>query len=275
VIKTRTSWKGTLGIASFITVPVGLAGATGSNTDIETHQHAPDGSRIQYKKVSAATGQEVASSDIKMGYDCPDGTVVFLTDEDFEEAFGAVSREAQIITFTDAGNVPDIAKDKPFFIQPSKGGERTYAMLVQALRRSGKVAIVKFGIRRRKRLAAISPTPEGYLILEQLTWDQDIRTPDFAPPMAEFSDKELSLCDQLIEGLSSDYDHSLQRDDSQDKLNALIESRRKAGQVVMGTPSDKGSEPVPGDLAALLEASVNAQKAKAEPAKPARRRKSS
>ena len=164
-----------------VAIPVSLGVAISSN-DIEFHQHAPDGSRIRLKRVAESTGEEVPYADIRKGYDCPDGSVIFLTDEDFAEALGPVSREAEILQFTSALAIPDMAKSTPYFVRPGKGGERAYALLARALAKTRSVAIVKFGLRQRKRLGALSATTDGYLVLEQLEWADDIRKPDFAAP---------------------------------------------------------------------------------------------
>ena len=253
----RSSWKGTLGF-SMLAIPVNLGGAVGSN-DIETHQYAPDGSKIKYRRVSEKTGEEVAYKDIRMGYACPDGNLVFLTDADFEDAYGKVSREAEILMFTDASNVPDMAKSKPFFVQPGKGGEKPYALLVAALRKTGKVAIIKFGMQKRKRLGALSPTDDGYLVLEQLEWAQDIRKPDFAAPDPVIKDVELDMATQLIDSMSKDYDHDAQADDSQAKLNELISSRVERGQVTGGFVAQRpGADAM--DIMAALTASIEANR---------------
>lgn len=267
----RSSWKGSIGF-SLLSIPVSMGGAVGGN-DIETHQYAPDGSKIKYKRVSEKTGEEVAYKDIQMGYSCPDGNIVFLTDKDFEEAYGTVSRKAEILQFCDASDVPDMAKSKPFFVQPDKGGEKAYAVLVAALRASGKVAIIKFGMRQRKRLGALSPTDDGYLVLEQLEWAEDIRKPDFAAPAHLIKDDELGMATTLINSMSKPFDHASVTDDSQAKLNELINSRIEKGQVTGGYVASKpGADAM--DIMAALKASIDQNKA-TPPVKKPRARKAS
>lgn len=269
MVKIRSSWKGSLGFG-LLNVPVNLGGAVGSN-DIETHQYAPDGSKIRYRRVAESTGEEVQYKDIQTGYSLPDGNVVMLTDKDFEDAYGKLSREAEILMFTDPANVPDIAKSKPFFVQPGKGGEKAYALLVAALRATGKVAIVKFGMQKRKRLGALTPTEDGYLLLEQLEWAQDVKKPDFAAPAPELRDAEVSAAVALIGTMEDEFDYSSVLDDSQVKLNELITARIERGQVTGGfVTSDRG--PAPQDIMAALTASIEAKRP-ATPVKKPRTRK--
>jgi DNA end-binding protein Ku len=252
----RSSWKGSIGF-SIVNVPVSLGGATGDSS-LPIHQHAPDGSRIKMKRVSEASGEEVAYKDIQKGYELPDGNVVMLTDEDFDEAYGAVSREAEILMFTAAGNVPDIAKSKPYFVQPGKGGERSYSLLVRVLQNTNKVAIIRFGMHQRKRLGALSATEDGYLMLEQLEWASDVRKPDFAAPNTAVSDAEVEMAAKVVEHMTKTFDHSTVEDDSAAKLNELISRRIEKGQVTggyVGPAQANGGEQVT-DLMATLAAAV-------------------
>lgn len=269
----RSSWKGSIGFG-MLSIPVNLAGAVNDNGDIELHQHAPDGSRIRYKRVSSATGEEVEYKDIRKGYECADGNTVFLTDDDFEAAYGKISREAVILMFAKASDVPDIAKSKPFFIQPQKGAEKAYAVLVQALRKSGTVAVVQVGMRQRKRLATVSPTEDGYLILEQLEWHEDIRKPDFSAPANAVSDSETDMAVNLIETMTQTFTHAEWRDDSREKLNEMIAKRIELGQVTGTGTADKNTGQAV-DLMSVLAASVKANTKPAPKTRQARTRKAS
>jgi DNA end-binding protein Ku len=259
----RVSWNGSISIA-VLSIPVKLGSAVSENgSALDLHQFAPDGGRIKLKRVSEKTGKEVPWADIQTGYQAPDGTVVTLSDEDFEAAFGKVSREAQILMFADAGDIPDAAKMAPFIVQPAKGGERAYALLAAVLRKANRVAVLRVGMRQRKRLAVISATPDGYLMCEQLHWASDLRKPDFEAPAYEFSAAEMRMAERLVDGLTEKFDHASYEDDSAAKLNELIEQR------LAGTARPKAEGNAPADLMAVLTASVEAAKT----AKTARTRK--
>jgi DNA end-binding protein Ku len=240
-----------------LSIPVKLGSAVSENGDgLDLHQYsAIDGGRIRIKRVSEKSGKEVQWADIRSGYQAPDGTVVTLSDDDFEQAYGKVSREAQILMFASAGDIPDAAKAKPFIVQPAKGGERAYALLAAVLRKTGRVAVLRVGIRQRKRLAVISER-DGYLILEQLTWAADLVKPDFEAPSYEFSAAEMRMATKLVDGLTEKYDHSAHEDDSAAKLGELITAR------LAGTAKPKAESSAPADLMSVLSASVQAAKAK-------------
>jgi DNA end-binding protein Ku len=149
-----------------------------------------------------------------------------------------------------------MAANKSYLVQPGKGGEKTYALMSRAMVRTGKVAIVQFAIGQRKHLACIYPDRDGYLILEQLMWEQDIRKPDFDAPAADVSEAELELACGLIKQMSGDYDHAEQVDESMDRLQGIITARLEGKKPTEGnTPAVNGAEVI-NDLMSVLRASV-------------------
>ncbi len=256
VIIIRSTWTGSIGV-SLLSLPVRLASII-DDSSLTAHQYAPDGSRIRYKRVSEATGEEVGYSAIRRGYDASGGTLVFLTPAEIDSALGPVSRAARILMTTDAERVPDIAKAKPFLIQPGAGGERGYALLVRGLTATGKVAIVEIGIRQRKNVAVLSPTASGYLMLQMLEYADDIRKPDFPAPAASFSSDEEKLAITLIESLSQDFDHDALHDDSAVLLSELIERKAASGESTTADSTTESPVQQAEDLLAVLAASIEA-----------------
>jgi DNA end-binding protein Ku len=263
----RNSWRGSVSVG-LLSIGVSLGSLVTEGNSPALHQYAPDGGRIRIRRVSEKSGKEVSWGDIWTGYQSADGTVIAVDDADLEEAYGPVSRDAQIKMFTDAASVPAVARRSPYVIQPAKGGERAYALLARTLRDTGKVAIVEFGIRQRKRLAEISADDDGYLLLSQLEWSDDIKKPDFTAPVAGFSEQELSTAKAMVDAYSATFVHADMKDDSTAKLDALIQSR------LDGTAKPK-SEDVAAqrtgaalDLLAVIQASVEAKREEAKP-KPA------
>lgn len=273
----RHIWNGTVNVG-LLSIPV-VMGSGRSSKEIELHQYGPSGGRIKHRNIEDGTGNEVAYSQIRKGYAAPDGTVVYLTDEDFMEAYGGVSRNAQVIMFTEGDLIPDSAKTQPFILMPTpqkgrgnkqdRGHERAYALLAATLWEEQKVAIVLFGLRQRKRLAAISATRYSggyYLVLEQLEWAEDLVEPDFDAPAFEFTEAELSAAKQMVGLYSDKFDYSAQKDDSRERLAATVEKRIAEGKLGTGyeipdaAPSTSGAEQCM-DLMAVLTASVEAARA--------------
>jgi DNA end-binding protein Ku len=260
VVTIRSMWKGSFGI-SLLNVPVKL-GAAVSDNDLKLHQHRKsDGSRIKYVRVAEADGQEVPYSDIVKGAEAVDGSVVLLTDDDLNEAFGEKSRNAKILMFTDPQSIPRVAAGKAYVVQPDTGGEKTYALLAGSLQRTGKVAVVTIALRQRERLALIY-SDGGYLYMETLEWSDDVRTPDFTAPDVEITAAEADMADHLVAAMSGDFDYSAHHDESKQRLAELVAKKAETGQAISSATPDTHS-PAP-DIASALEASLSALKSAQE-----------
>jgi DNA end-binding protein Ku len=264
----RSIWTGAIQLGPLI-LPVKLGSAVKDNK-LGLHMvRESDGSRINFKNIAENDGAEVPYDKSAKGYDTPDGSLVVLGRKDFEEAFGPKNRTATVLMFTDASNVPPMATKTSYWVQPGIGGERSYALLAQVLRESGKVGVITFAMRQRMAAAVLRPH-EGYLALEALEWDADLIKPDFTVPAQTGTETELNLTRQLVEAATSKYDHTAQHDPSREALAAVIQGKIERGEVIAAPPRpDNVGQPQ--DLTAMLTAAVEAQKPKPEPAAPKQR----
>jgi DNA end-binding protein Ku len=267
----RSMWSGTLGVATLV-LPVKLGTAV-TDDSLELHQvRKSDGSRIRFRRVAQADGEEVAYSDIAKGYELPNGSMVILEDKDFELAFGDKSRAAKVLLFTDPAQVPRTAHAASYYVQPGTGGEPAYELLAEAMLRTGKAAVVSIAVRQREALALLYTTGDGYLILERLQWAAAVKKPDFAAPSAGVTAAELDLAENLVTQMTKPFDWADYADLSDVKLTAVVQAKAETGQVT-GTPATRpeGSPTAASDLTATLLASVEQAKSAARPAKPVRR----
>lgn len=263
----RSNWTGAISL-SLLSLPVKLGSSTKDN-ELSLHMiRASDGSRIRFTRVAETDGKEVPWDKTAKGYEAPDGSLVVLHKSDFEAAYGPKNRTASVLMFTDAATVPPMAGKKAYWVQPDRGGEKTYALLAGALAQTGKVAIITFAMRDRMSVAALRPY-NGYLALEVLEWHMDMLQPDFAAPKQTASPEEQELALRLIEQMTGTYDHSAQKDPSSEALAAVIQAKIEAGNVIAAPPrpdSPSGATQTQ-DLMATLTAAVEAKRpAKAAPA---------
>ncbi len=267
----RSIWSGDISV-SLLNMPVKLGSTTQDNELGLRMVRKSDGSQIKFKRVAEADGQEVEWNDTAKGYDAPDGSLVILDKADFDEAYGPKNRVASLLMFTDASNVPPLASKTSYWVQPGKGGEKIYALLAQALQRSGKVAILTLAVRQREAVAVLRPQ-DGYLSLEPLNWDADILRPDFAAPPQTATGDEVDMALRLIDQLTEKYDHAAQADTSTEKLTAVIQAKIERGDIVAPPARPEGTGPQAAvDLMSALAAAVETSQ-KAAPAPAPRTRK--
>src|SRR6266576_1996248 len=132
----RSIWKGAISFG-LVTIPVKVYSAT-EQKDVAFNQvHRADGGRIRYKRVCTVCGEEVSYSDIAKGYELPSGEMVVLTDEDFADLPLNTSRTIDVLEFVPLDDVDPIYFSKSYYLEPDKTGAKPYALLREALERSG------------------------------------------------------------------------------------------------------------------------------------------
>jgi len=261
----RSIWAGTVGWG-MVSVPVKLGTAV-SEDRLPLHRvRRSDGSRIRQQNIAEADGAPVPRADIRTGYQAGNGQVVVLEKEDFERAYGEKNRTARILAFVPADSAPRTAHETSYYVQPDAGGEKAYALLARAMEEAGKAAVVSVAVRQREALGMLYPDGNGYLVLERLHWAAEVRTPDFPAPAPHLEPAETAMAASLVSELSGPFDWSAFTDQTQEKLNTVIQAKLETGQV-LGTPSAPapGAATRPEDIMAVLAASVAQAKAERAP----------
>jgi DNA end-binding protein Ku len=264
----RSIWKGAISFG-LVTIPVKLYSAT-EQKDVTFHQvRRSDGSRIKYKRVAAADGEEVAYGDIAKGYELSSGETVVLTDEDFADLPLTTSRAIDVLQFVPLEELDPIYFEKSYYLEPDKAGTKPYVLLRDALEQSGKVAVVKVALRNRESLAALR-VRDGVFVLETMLWPDEIRTPDFGflDEDVEVRSQELAMAGSLIDTLTGEFDPTQYKDDYREALQEVIEAKA-AGREVVSTPDAQPTSGTVVDLMAALRASVEAAKSGKPAAAPA------
>jgi DNA end-binding protein Ku len=251
----RSIWRGAVSFG-LVSIAVKLYSAT-EDKDIRFHQvHATDGGRVKYKRVCSIDGEEVEYRDIAKGYELPDGQVVILTDEDFEDLPLSTRREIEVLEFVDQDQIDPIHFEKTYYLEPEGPAARPYVLLRQALENAGQVAITKIAIRQRESLAALRVL-DGVLTLHTMRWPDEIRTPDFAFLDEDISvrPQELKMAEALIASMTGEFDPAEFTDDYREAMTALLEAKQSGGEVqqVPEVPDD-GAAVV--DLMSALRRSV-------------------
>ncbi|MDX6197628.1 MAG: end-binding protein Ku [Actinomycetota bacterium] len=256
----RSIWKGAISFG-LVTIPVKLYSAT-EQKDVSFHQvRRSDGSRIRYKRVAQADGEEVPYGEIAKGYELSSGETVVLTDEDFADLPLTTSKAIDVLQFVPLEQVDPIFFEKSYYIEPDKAGAKPYVLLRDALEESGKVALVKVALRNRESLATLR-VRDGVFVLETMLWPDEVRNPDFGflDDDIDVRPQELAMAGSLIDTLSGDFDPSQYKDSYREALQEVIEAKIAGHEV----KQPEQAQPTAGtvvDLMAALRASVEAAKA--------------
>jgi len=252
----RAIWKGALTFG-LIHVPVNLYSATEERELKFSLLHKKDLSEIRYAKICKQEEKEVPYSEIVKGYETDDGHFVVLTEEDFKNANIEKTKNIEILTFTDEDEVDSIYYDKIYYLEPGKNADKAYSLLLEALKKSKKVAVAKFVLRNHERLAIIKPHNK-ILVLNQLRLPSEIKKPDIEVKTEKASPKELEMAMKLVDQLTGPFEPEKFHDTYVEDLKAVIKQKAKGGKV-----RKKGKEPAPSkvhDIMSLLKASLEEEK---------------
>ena len=257
----RSIWKGSISFG-LVNIPVGLYAAEKSQelhfSLLDRRNMAP----IHYQRVNEKTGKEVPWDETVRGYEFEPDRYVVLSDEDLRGANPRSSQTVEIVDFVDLADISSVFFEKPYFLAPERQGAKSYALLRETLRRTGKAGIAKVVIRTRQYLAALVPMDDA-LVLNLMRFQDELRdASDLDIPAGKqgVTDKELAMAERLVEAMVDKWKPDSYRDDFRVDVKALIDERIAAGQLEAGPPPPKPQRQAGGkglDLMALLKRSVD------------------
>jgi len=220
----RAIWKGAISFG-LVNIPISLFPAT-RREELKFHLlRKSDLSPVNYKRVAAADGKEVTWDEIVKGYEYEKGRFIVLNDEDFARVDIEATQTVDITDFVALDQVDPMYFYKPYFMEPAKGGEKSYNLLRDALEQSEKIGIAKVVIKTRQYLAAVKPEKRG-LILELMHFAEELIDPkELNIPAREAGKKELQMARALVDGMTSDWEPERYHDDYREKLEQIIEEK--------------------------------------------------
>jgi DNA end-binding protein Ku len=243
-------WTGTINFG-LVTIPVKLFTAVRENELHFNQLHSKDKGRIRYQRVCETCSKEVQWEDIAKGYEYEKGDYVILSDEDLKQANVEATQSIDIAQFVDLNEIDPKFFEKPYYLEPEKKGRHAYALLRDALAKSGKVGIARVVIRSREHLAALKPNGTALLLeimhfADELVDVEDLNIPDKTEaPIAN----EMKAAQMLIGSMTSPFKPAEYRDKYREDVLAMIEDRAK------GKPAKRAAKKVaaPSNVVNLMD----------------------
>ena len=264
----RVIWKGSISFG-LVHIPVSLHPAVSSDDIdfdwLDKRSMAP----IGYRRYNKETGKEVDKKFIVRGYQYEQGRYVVLSDEEIRAANAKATQSVDILCFADLKEVSFLHLETPYFLAPDKKGEKVYALLREALKKTGKIGIAHVVMHTKQHLAALIPSGNA-LVLNTLRWKGELRdVKDLGLPAdgvkaTGIREKELSMAEKLIEDMTERLDLGKFRDTFRDDILALVKRKVKAGKTeLVETPEAAPQAATPSnviDLTELLKRSLHGAK---------------
>jgi DNA end-binding protein Ku len=231
----RSLWRGAISFG-LIYVPVNLFSASRENTLPMHLLDSRDFAPVGYHRINKVTGKEVDWPHIVKGYEYKKGQYVALSDADFKHANVKASETIEIASFTDADQIPPLYFETPYYLAPSKGGQKVYSLLRRALQATKKVAVATFVMRGRQHLCVVAPN-EDMLVLLTLRFANEVlpaasvESDAAAGKSASISAAELTMAKRLVEGMSGPFKPNQFKDTYRDDLLLRVKEKIKKKQT--------------------------------------------
>lgn len=248
-----TVWKGHLTFG-LVSLPVKLFSAARSETVSFNQLHAADHSRIKQVLFCQAEDKPVPRNELVKGYEYEKDKYVVIQEDDIKKAAPPSSRTMEILEFVKSDQVDPVYLESSYYMAPDDAGEKPYALLFEALRRSGYVGIAKIAMHNREHIVILRPGRKGILLHTMYYEDEVRKVEEFRTDTALVKDKELELAMTLVSSLAAEFEPGKYKDSYRENLMAMIQAKVQGRQVVE-TPVTQHLAPVV-DIMEALKASL-------------------
>jgi DNA end-binding protein Ku len=273
----RALWKGVIE-AENLAVPVKLYTAVRPHEIHFKMLHDQDGVPVRQVLECPLEQKEVPREHAVRGYEFRKDQYVVVTDDDLDHCGPEASRSIRVLHFVDPAQVEPLYFEKAQYLGPDERGERPYANFVEALKRTGKAAVVQYVLRGKQYLAMVRPLGDA-LCLEQMRYADEVLPAEELAAAGEdvdtsvargkatrsakgkargagaLSDREVAMAEQLVGALASTFEPTQYRDEYRDCVMEMIQ-KKAGGEVVASKPPPERPGTKAKDLTEALRASL-------------------
>jgi DNA end-binding protein Ku len=247
----RAYWKGFLKL-SLVSCPISLFPATSEREKISFHQlNKETGHRIRYRKVDADTGDEVEQANIIKGYEVGKGEYIELDPDELEAVAIESKRTIEIEEFVPKSEIDEIYMRDPYYIIPDgEVGQQAFAVIREAIRKEGMVALGKVVFTSREHIIALEARDKGlmgitlrypYEVRDQAEYFDDIENEKVPKDM-------LDLAIHIVETKKGTFEPEKFEDQYEDALKELIRKKQKGEKI------ERPAERRPSNVVNLMDA---------------------
>src|SRR6202045_672527 len=160
----RPYWKGYLKLA-LVSCPIALHAACSSAERVAFRQiNKATGNRLRQQLVDEETREPVAPEDKGRGYEVDKGVFIEVDDDELEAIQVESRHTIDIDSLVPAAQIDKRFYDNPYYIAPTDNvGQEAFAVIRDAMRGKGMVALGRIVLAKRERAIALEPYEKGLL----------------------------------------------------------------------------------------------------------------
>jgi DNA end-binding protein Ku len=248
----RAYWKGYLKL-SLVSCPIALYPAASSSERVSFNRiNKKTGNRLKQQSVDAETGEVVEREDIGRGYEVGKDQYIQVADEEIEKIQIESSHTIEIDSFVARKEIDERYLDSPYYIAPTdQVGVEAFAVIRDAIREKGMVALGRVVLARRERVVMLEPFEKGLLAVT-LRYGYEVRDAKayFSDiPDLKLPDEMKELAAHIVESKTGKFDPAKFEDRYENALVELLRAKQ-AGAVIR----PKKEEPAPQRVINLMDA---------------------
>src|SRR5437899_8927145 len=256
-------WSGYLTFG-LISMPIRLFSGARSSGIAFNMLHRDDLQRVKQQYYCPSDNRVVERSEIVKGYEYRKDEYVVIEPEEIKKIEPQTAKTMEILEFVKSSDVDPVYFESSYYMVPEEAGRRPYALLTKALEESEYVAIAKLTMHNREYTVILRPH-EGGMMLHTMYYEEEVRKVEgFGAPDVELKDAEVKVAHQLIEALATEWEPEKFKDDFQENLKNLIQTKLEGGKIAEVEKPKKIAPVV--DLMAALKQSLAQMEGKKKPA---------
>jgi len=234
VAPARAYWKGYLKL-SLVSCPIALFPATSEREKISFHQlNKETGNRIRYRKVDAETGDEVPQDNIIKGYEVSKGEYIELDPEELEAVAIHSKHTLEIDKFVAKKDINELYLRDPYYIVPDgEVGQQAFAVIRDAIRKEGVVALGKVVFTTREHIIALEASDKG-MVGVTLRYPYEVRqAKDYFDAIEDEKVPKdmLDLAVHIVEGKKGEFEPEKFADEYENALKELLRKKQKGERI--------------------------------------------
>ena len=230
-----TVWKGHLTFG-LVSLPVKLYSAARSETVSFNQLHKTDHSRVKQVLYCQAEDKPVPRAELVKGYEYEKDKYVVVDEEEIKKVAPQTAKTMEIMEFVKEAEVDPVFFESSYYLAPDDAGEKPYALLFEAFKRSGYLALAKIAMHNREHVVMLRPGKYGILMHTMYYVDELRKTEEFRTDASLVKEKELELAMALIESLTAPFEPEKYQDNYRENLKTLI-ANKVAGKQTVEAPA--------------------------------------
>jgi DNA end-binding protein Ku len=199
----------------------------------------------------------VRAEDVVRGFEFEPERYLTVSAAELETLAPHRTRTIDIEQFVASAEVDPIYFDTSYYVVPEFENVRSFAVLLEGMRETRRLALSWIVLRKKRHLAALRERGQVMVLSTMFHADEVLPAGQLQVPLpADLSSRERDMARLLIETLSGPFEAERYRDEYRERLVSLLEQRASSQRTPRPEP-ERGA-PVTGieDLMAALQASV-------------------